>query len=106
MPTLAVRSSESTFPGSHNPGRTGPRAGTLPGFDAGHLIWLAVIVARVVAIQASRDSQEAGLGVGCHKKPRESLQAPLVLPPGGLLLRGTDADRPLAGVATWPGSLC
>lgn len=76
MPTLAVCSSELTFPGSHNPGRTGPRAGTLPGFDAGHLIWLAVIVAGVAAIQTSRDSHEVGLGVGYHKKPRESPSGP------------------------------
>lgn len=60
---------------------------------------LAVLVARVAAIWASRDSQEAGLWGGRTQKAQGEPCRPLpVLLLGGLHCTGTDTDGLLAGV--------
>lgn len=97
-----------TFPGSHNAQQAGSRAGPLPGLYAGHRIQLAVFVASMAAILASRDSQVAGLrcGAGFTRSQGKALPSPAGPPTWrpcwnralSLHHTGTETGEPQAGV--------
>lgn len=97
-----------TFPGSHNAQQAGSRAGPLPGLYTGHQIQLAVFVASMAAILASRDSQVAGLwcGAGFTRSQGKALPSPAGPPTWrpcwnralSLHHTGTETGEPQAGV--------